>query len=234
MPPRSERLLSVLQILRRHRQPLAASRIAAQTGTSLRTVYRDIDALRAQGAGIDGEAGIGYVLRPGFLLPPLMFSADEIEALVLGARLVAARADPALAAAAVDALARLGAVLPDPLRQLAEDSALLVPRAAVQASRFMGDLRGAIRAERRAALCYRDKTGTETQRIVWPIAMGFFEGVQVIVAWCETRGAVRHFRDDRIVECTVLEGRYPTRRARLLRDWRQAEKVRVAGDADTS
>ncbi|WP_323035948.1 helix-turn-helix transcriptional regulator [Pararhodobacter sp.] len=96
---RSERLLDILQILRRHRRPLPAQRIAEEVAVSLRTVYRDIETLRGQGAVIEGEAGVGFILRPGFLLPPLMFSADEIEALVLGARMVSVRADPIAIAA---------------------------------------------------------------------------------------------------------------------------------------
>jgi predicted DNA-binding transcriptional regulator YafY len=108
---RAERLPQLLQILRRHRVPVTASVLAADAGVSLRTLYRDVAALRAQGACIEGEAGVGYVLRPGFVLPPLMFSAEEIEALVLGFRWVAGRADPALAAAARDALAKVEAVL---------------------------------------------------------------------------------------------------------------------------
>ncbi|MCB1394806.1 MAG: YafY family transcriptional regulator [Rhodobacter sp.] len=229
MTTRSERLLAVLQILRRHRHPVAAQRIAEETGTSLRTVYRDIDALRAQGAAIEGEAGLGYVLRPGFLLPPLMFTEDEIEALVLGARLVAARGDPALSAAAIEAVARIGAVLPGALRDLAETSALLVPPGPRRDAPFMAGLRSAIRAERKVAIRYRDKAGTETERIVWPFAMGFFDSVQVLVAWCETRQAVRHFREDRIATCAVLDARYPQRRARLMRDWVAAEKIRALG-----
>ncbi|MCC0073408.1 MAG: YafY family transcriptional regulator [Rhodobacter sp.] len=231
MTARAERLLAVLQILRRHRQPVAAQRIAGETGTSLRTVYRDIDALRAQGAAIEGEAGLGYVLRPGFLLPPLMFTEDEIEALVLGARLVASRGDPTLAAAAAEAVARIGAVLPGRLRDLAESAALLVPTGARRDAPHMAALRRAIRAERKVEIRYRDKSGTETRRVVWPFAMGFFDSVQVLVAWCETRQAVRHFREDRIADCAVLELRYPQRRARLLRDWATAEKIRAAGVA---
>ncbi|WP_220443891.1 helix-turn-helix transcriptional regulator [Pararhodobacter zhoushanensis] len=232
MTTRSERLLAVLQILRRHRRPLAATRIAEETGTSLRTVYRDIDALRAQGAVIEGEAGVGYVLRPGFLLPPLMFSRDELEALVLGARLVAGRGDPALAGAAGEALARIGAVLPEDLRLFVDTSPLLVPRAPSVSAPFMPALRGAIRDERKAEILYRDKTNAESQRVIWPFAMGFFDTTQVIVAWCELRQSVRHFRNDRIAACTVTDQRYPVRRLRLLRDWRDAEKVRLAGDAD--
>src|SRR5262245_23635780 len=105
---RAQRLLDLIQVLRRHRFPVRGAALARELGVSLRTLYRDIEALKAQGARIDGEAGVGYVLRPGFMLPPLMFSEDEIEALVLGSRWVASRADAPLGKAARNALAKIG------------------------------------------------------------------------------------------------------------------------------
>ena len=221
---RSERLLAILQILRRHRRPVPALRIAQETEVSVRTLYRDIDALRAQGAVIDGEAGVGYVLRPGFLLPPLMFTADEIEALVLGARMVSVRADPALAHAATEALARLSAVLPSDLRDLADSSALLVPPPATPPAPFLGDMRIAIRSERKLRITYRDASGAPTERVIWPCALGFFDSLRMIVGWCETRQAFRHFREDRIETCALLDAKYPRRRAELLRDWRATDQ----------
>src|SRR5580698_3000252 len=106
---RAQRLLDLIQILRRHRFPVAGTALADELGISLRTLYRDIDTLKAQGAHIDGEPGVGYILRPGFMLPPLMFSEEEIEALVLGSRWVHQRADRALADAAANVLAKIGA-----------------------------------------------------------------------------------------------------------------------------
>ncbi|RVM72024.1 HTH domain-containing protein, partial [Sinorhizobium meliloti] len=123
---RSERLLDLMQVLRRYRQPVSGRRLAEETGVSLRTLYRDIASLQARGARIEGEPGIGYVLRPGFMLPPMMFSEEEIEALVLGSRWVAKRGDPRLAAAAADALAKIGSVLPADLKEKLEHSTLLV------------------------------------------------------------------------------------------------------------
>lgn len=223
---RSERLMDMLQILRRHRNPVPAQRIADETEVSLRTVYRDIDTLRAQGAVIEGEAGLGYILRPGFLLPPLMFSAEEIEALVLGARMVSVRADPALAHAATEALARLSAVLPSDLRDFADSSALLVAPPLQPPMPFLADMRNAIRAERKVRIRYRNAAGTPSERIIWPFALGFFDHVRMFVAWCETRDAIRHFREDRIETVEVLDARYPRRRAQLLRDWREIEAIR--------
>jgi predicted DNA-binding transcriptional regulator YafY len=123
---RSERLLTLLQTLRRYRRPVSGALLAAETGISLRTLYRDIASLQSQGAMIEGEAGVGYVLKPGFMLPPMMFSQDEIEALVLGSRWVARAAEPRLAAAGADAMAKIAAVLPDDMREEVDSATLLV------------------------------------------------------------------------------------------------------------
>jgi predicted DNA-binding transcriptional regulator YafY len=123
---RAQRLLDLIQVLRRHRRPVSGGTLADAVGVSLRTLYRDIDTLKAQGAHIDGEPGVGYVLRPGFLLPPLMFSEEEIEALVLGSRWVAERADAPLGDAARNALAKIAAVLPDDLRDSLDATNLLI------------------------------------------------------------------------------------------------------------
>src|SRR5215813_4296834 len=123
---RAQRLLDLIQLLRRHRFPVSGAALAQELGVSLRTLYRDIETLNAQGARIDGEAGIGYVLRPGFMLPPLMFSEEEIEALVLGSRWVAERADGPLGNAARNALAKIAAVLPDDLKESLDASNLLI------------------------------------------------------------------------------------------------------------
>src|SRR5437667_11671613 len=119
---RAQRLLDLIQLLRQHRWPVSGAVLAEALGVSLRTLYRDIETLRGQGAHIDGEAGIGYVLRPGFMLPPLMFSEEEIEALVLGGRWVAAQPDEPLGKAARNALAKIAAVLPDALQRSLETS----------------------------------------------------------------------------------------------------------------
>ncbi len=155
--------------------------------------------LQAQGAPIDGEAGVGYVLRPGFTLPPLMFSEDEVEALALGSRWVAGRADGPLAAAARNALAKIAAVLPDDKRAEIDASGLLVGPGDPGAVRVdLAAVRAAIRAERKLAIDYRDADGQASRRLIWPLAIGFFDKVQIIVAWCELRRDFRHFRTDRI------------------------------------
>jgi predicted DNA-binding transcriptional regulator YafY len=197
--------------------------LAQELGVSLRTLYRDIANLQGQGAGIEGEPGLGYVLRPGFMLPPLMFSEDEIEALVLGSRWVAKRADPRLALAAADALAKIAAVLPPDLREDLDASALLVgPREAVGDAVDLAAIRGAIRAERKLTIAYTDQYGAASERTVWPFALAFFERTRILAAWCETRRAFRHFRTDRIAALTVGDGRYPRRRRALLKEWRES------------
>jgi len=224
---RAGRLLELIELLRRHRRPVTGAVLAGELGVSLRTLYRDIATLQGQGAPIEGEAGLGYVLRPGFVLPPLMFPADEIEALVLGSRWVAERADARLAASARNALARIAAVLPADLRDALEGSTLLIgPGAPPPADAIdVAELRRAIRGERKLAIIYRDARGAVSQRVVWPFALGFFDQVRMLVAWCETRQDFRHFRTDRIAGLTVLELRAPRRRQMLLRQWRAAQGI---------
>jgi predicted DNA-binding transcriptional regulator YafY len=224
---RTERLLALIQLLRRYRRPATGRELADALGVSLRTVYRDIATLVGQGASIAGGAGVGFILRPGFLLPPLMFRDEEIEALVLGSRWVAQLPDRTLSQAAVDALAKINSVLPAALRERAELSGLFpVPRAGVL--RDVVDaavLRGAIRGERKLRLQYRDDEGRQTTRIVWPLAIGFYDRLRVLVAWCELRVDFRHFRTDRIESAARLDERLPRSRQTLLQEWRSQEEA---------
>ncbi|KWV41329.1 DNA-binding protein [Rhizobium altiplani] len=223
---RSERLLTLLQTLRRYRRPVSGAVLATETGVSIRTLYRDISSLQAQGALIEGEPGLGYVLKPGFMLPPMMFSQDEIEALVLGSRWVARAADPRLAAAGADALAKIADVLPQEMRDEIETSTLLVHlRPPVADKADLSAIRKAIRAERILKLTYSDEGGTVSVRNIWPFALSYFEQVRVVVAWCELRQDYRHFRTDRIVEMIPQDGRYPRRRAVLLKEWRGQQDI---------
>jgi predicted DNA-binding transcriptional regulator YafY len=223
---RSERLLDLIQILRRHRHPLAAQAIADELGVSLRTVYRDVATLQHQGASIDGEPGIGYVLRPGFMLPPLMFSEDEIEALVLGSRWVVRNGDSRLAAGARNALARIGAVLPkDLIDNLDPGLLIMAAEPAIMGTAELATIREAIRNEIRLLITYRDVNGAETRRTIWPIALAFLERVRVVVAWCELRDGFRHFRADRIASLDLSKRRMPRRRQALIKEWRALEGI---------
>jgi predicted DNA-binding transcriptional regulator YafY len=224
--PRADRLLELIDILRRHRGPVTGARLAEALGVSLRSLYRDIDALRGRGAEIEGEAGFGYVLKPGFLLPPLMFAQAEIEALVLGSRWVAKRGDPELAAAAARALAKIKAVLPADLRDEADAAGLMVgPGDAVPERIDLARVREAIRRERKLTLDYEDKSARPSRRTVWPFALAYFDRLHVLAAWCELRQDFRHFRIDRIAGLETSEARYPRRRAALLKDWREGAGV---------
>jgi predicted DNA-binding transcriptional regulator YafY len=224
---RAQRLLNLIQVLRRYRRPVAGALLAEEVGVSLRTLYRDIETLKAQGAAIDGEAGVGYVLRPGFMLPPLMFSEEEIEALVLGSRWVSERADGPLGKAARNVLAKIGAVLPDDLKDGIDASGLLIgPGAPIAAGDAeLASIRESIRSERKMQVAYADERGRASKRIIWPFALAFYDRVRVVVAWCELRDGYRHFRTDRITALKATAKRYPKRRAALLKEWRALKEI---------
>jgi len=221
---RSERLLDLVQILRRHRRPVSGAQLAGELSVSLRTVYRDIQTLVAKGAPIAGEAGFGYVLLPGYTLPPLMFTDDEIEAVVLGSRMVASSADEPLARAARNALAKVMAVLPDDKRDEAAGLGLLSgPRRPIAPDGVdLMRIRHAIRDERKLWIGYADVAGNGTERRIWPISLTFYKDVRVVAAWCELRGGFRHFRTDRIGSLVETAERYPRRRRVLMKEWRNA------------
>lgn len=224
---RAERLLQLMQVLRCYRVPVSGATLAHEVGVSIRTLYRDIASLQAQGAGIEGEPGVGYVLRPGFMLPPLMFSPEEIEALVLGSRWVAERTDSRLASAARNAIAKIAGVLPTDLRLELDTSALLIgpSKETLAGDNELALVREAIRHESKLRIAYRDAKGIPSERVIWPFALGFFDRVRVTVAWCEKREEFRHFRMDRIATIEVLAQRYPRRRQALLKAWRQIEQI---------
>ena len=224
---RTHRLLDLLQILRRYRYPVTGAVLAEELGISLRTLYRDIASLQAQGAPIEGSAGLGYILRPGFTLPPLMFSEDEVEALVLGARWVAERGDRELRLAASNALARISSVLPPTLLHTLDTVPLLVGPGSV----FEVDeeclllIRQAIRNEHKITLHYADAEDRSSQRCIWPFALAYFSHVYLVVSWCELRNDFRSFRLDRIRRLDTSEQRYPRRRHSLLKEWRAREHI---------
>lgn len=222
---RSARLLDLIQILRRHRQPVSGENLARELGISIRTLYRDIATLQAQGADITGEPGIGYILKPGFMLPPLMFSEDELEALVLGSRWVSKRAGGPLGKAAENALAKIASVLPKDLREQLDATNLLVGAGdpVVAGDTYLSAIRLAIRKERKLAIAYEDESGRSSERTIWPFALGFFDRARVVITWCELRNDFRHFRADRITRLHETDIRYPRRKAVLLKEWRELD-----------
>lgn len=216
---RADRLLRIIQILRRHRRPVIGQVIAEELEVSLRTIYRDIADLVTDGVPIRGEAGIGYVLGEGYDLPPLMFSADELEAVMLGLRWVARRGDPDLSRAAQDTVAKVGAVLPDHMRPYLFDSPLIAaPSYALQHDKIdVAALRQAIRDQRKVRISYTDEQGAGSDRVIWPIAVSYFDAQRLIVSWCELRNDYRTFRTDRMITAEVLTEKYRERRKVLLK-----------------
>ena len=232
---RTARLFKLMDALRARRLAVTAAQLAAELAVSVRTVYRDVQTLVDLGARIDGGAGVGYVLRAGCFLPPLMFDDDEIEALVLGARWVQGQGDAPLAGAAERVLAKIATASPKDLRDRIADTGLWAPRwgGSTAHDAHLGTIRSAIRAERKLGLRYTDAQGAASARVVWPLALAFFEGTRVVAAWCELRADFRHFRLDRIAELQVLEAPLPRPRRDLLRRWRehmQQRRPRAAPD----
>lgn len=222
---RSDRLLALTQALRRRRHPVTALTLAQETSVSERTIYRDIASLQASGVPIRGEAGIGYVLEPGFDLPPLMLTPEECEALMLGARFVRERGDAGLVRVIDDAIAKIEAVLPEGLRLALQEASLFAPvfGAPVEDGVPVEELRRAVRENRKVRIRYSDINQRETERTLWPILLGYFEKTRGLIAWCELRRDFRHFRTDRMLSLTVLDQQPPKRRAVLVREW---EKLR--------
>jgi predicted DNA-binding transcriptional regulator YafY len=221
---KSERLLAIMDALRRRRQPVTAATLAQEQGVSERTIYRDVLALQTLGALIDGEAGIGYVLRPGFFLPPLSFSQDELEAIVLGVRWVAAQPDAALSNAAKSAIAKIASVAPLGRAESMDDVGLWPSFAKMnwQQAPALQVIRQAIREEVVLHIVYTDESGKTSERDIWPVQLFFYEGKQIVAAWCCTRSAFRHFRIDRIGEVKLLQTAFGTPRRVLARAWREA------------
>lgn len=214
---REGRLYDVVQALRRARAPVTAAKLADDLGVTSRTLYRDIATLVARGVPIRGEAGVGYVLEPGHFLPPLTFGADELDALLLGLAWVEERADPAIARAAVDARARLEAVLPSAARAAAETPGVFVridravPNQTIPTTLFRNAVRDALTLD----ITYCDGNGIATDRTIWPIGLAFMEHGRAVMAWCTLRAAFRTFHLDRVIAAEP-GAPYPERRAVLI------------------
>lgn len=223
---RTERLFRIIQVLRSHRRPVTGEALAAELEVSLRTLYRDMAELIAQRVPIRGEAGIGYVIDSQYDMPPLMLTADELEAAVLGATWVAARGDGALARGARDLVAKLSAAVPEPLRPVVLDSNLkAVTFAAIEPDGFdLGLVRQAIRLRRKLDLDYCDLSGARTMRRVWPVAIAYTEQLKLIAAWCELRGDFRHFRADRVSGCTISDEPIPGTARQLRARWEKSNR----------
>lgn len=221
---RTERLLDILQFLRGRKAPVVAADLAGRFGVSERTIYRDIGTLIGQGAAIEGAAGLGYFLRDDYFLPPLTFDRSEAAAILLGLRFVAMRGDDSLGAAATSAKAKLASVSPEQFAPAASNLlGLVVGPSSGQATHILATVREAVMRERKLAIQYADKEFNVSHRTVWPVLLGWFDGAEMLAAWCEMRGAFRHFRVDRITDCRIIDERPDLSRNRLLADYRVIE-----------
>ncbi|WP_240230857.1 helix-turn-helix transcriptional regulator [Devosia lacusdianchii] len=221
MAKRSERLLALMQALRRRRRPVTGQVLADEMGVSLRSLYRDIDTLKSMGAAIDGEAGLGFQLRADYFLPPLMFTEEEVEAVVLGLRTLIYGPDGEMSATARDASAKLAAVLSPERRQDMDAVGLFVMPRSVGGDDFrLGQLRRALRQEQQISIRYHDAEGSPTGRTIYPLALGYYENRQVLVAWCTLRQDWRRFRIERIDGIDVLDAKLPEPRRTLFHRWR--------------
>lgn len=225
---RSHRLFDLMQALRRHRGTVAGAVLAHETGVSLRTLRRDIATLQTMGADIAGEAGVGYVLKRGYTLPPLSFTEEEIQALVAGAQWVGRHTDDGLARAVQDALAKIDAVLTPEMRRNIDDNGFFISRDRDHASEDLGRLRRAVREQRKARIGYRAEAETPAPTAIfpytiWPVMLGFVESRWSVAAWCEELDAFRIFHLDRLASLDFLDERYPGHRRQLVRQWRAQE-----------
>ncbi len=223
---RADRLLKVIQLLRRHRRPVTGQHMAEELEVSLRTLYRDMADLITDGVPIRGEAGVGYVLGEGYDLPPMMFNADELDAVMLGLSWVARRGDQTLQRAAADTVAKIGTVLPQHLRAYFYDAPLITPPTFNQTKESidLAAIRKAIRTQAKVKIEYQDELQKPSSRVIWPIAISYFDAQRLIVAWCELRLGFRHFRSDRVLAMTVLEEKYREPRLKLLAKWKDDRK----------
>ena len=216
---RADRLFQLVQLIRGRRLATAAY-LAGRLEVSLRTVYRDVADLQHQGVPIEGEAGVGYRMRAGFDLPPLMFTTEEAKALVAAVRIASPRLDAALAAQAEGALSKILAVLPAATRAAAEALALFAPDMGADpiTRQRVASLRQAIEARQKLRLCYRDLADKQSERTVHPLACFCWGAVWTLAAWCETRDDFRSFRLDRIETLAVLPERFRDEPGRTLAD----------------
>ena len=218
---RADRLFDIIQILRSAAKPVTASVLAEELEVNIRTVYRDVATLQARRVPIEGAAGIGYMLRKGFDLPPLMFTTEEVDAIVVGAQMLKRIRDPQLQQAAESVLAKVAIVLPDlQRRHLATPTVYDAgPRPGPAPGVDLSEVRSAIHESRKMSIGYTDEKGSTTQRIIWPIAMAYYTDVTLIGAWCELRQDYRHFRVDRIANSRVLDEGFPADNGRLMAEW---------------
>lgn len=223
---RTERLFNLLQLLRGYRYPVSGQRLAERLDISIRTLYRDIATLQTMGAEIVGEVGIGYLLKPSFFLPPLMFTHNEIQALLLGTQWVTQFGDAPLSKAATEALNKILNVLPTGVKNSINTFSLRVgPRISkTLATEDLSSLRDAIANQRKLHITYITSDGKKSERIIWPFTIGYFVDGRILVAWCEKQQNYRHFKTTNITSLEILNERYPRSKDSLFREWQSTQK----------
>jgi predicted DNA-binding transcriptional regulator YafY len=218
---RADRLFDIIQALRSAKRPLTATALAARLEVTPRTVYRDIATLQARRVPIEGAAGVGYMLRRGYDLPPLMFTTEEAEAIAVGVRMVRRLRDDALLAASESVLSKLASVVPAAMRpSLAEPRIWVSDGSAERPSGIdLAEVRSAIRAARKLRISYADERGRNSRRTIHPIAMVYYVDATLIAAWCELRRDYRHFRVERVKSCVALDAFFTEHAARYQAEW---------------
>lgn len=216
---RADRLFEIIQALRASPMALTAGTLADRLEVTPRTIYRDIAALQARNVPIEGAAGVGYVLRQGYDLPPLTFTIEEMEAIAVGIRMIPRLRDEALQHAAENVLSKITVTVPEAMRQSLVAPQIWVSEGDAQRPAVdPAEVRSAIRASRKLRIAYTDEQGRHTCRTVWPIAMVYYVDVTLIAAWCELRTDFRHFRIERIGSCDVLDDRFADA-GELMKQW---------------
>lgn len=215
---RTERLFEIIQILRETKSSLTANEIAGRLEVSVRTIYRDIQALQSMQVPIDGEAGVGYVMRQGYDLPPINFTSEEIEAIVVGLNLVSRTGDIALLKAAQSVSTKISTV-----RQKMESLRVSNWGTKVPRNIEPEQIRKSIRDQEKLTIIYVDEQNNETARTILPIAMIYYVESMVVVGWCELRQGFRHFRVDRIRQCDAIGEYFHPKGDSLRRRWEISE-----------
>lgn len=216
---KAERLFEIIQLLRSADEPVRAADIADALEVSKRTVYRDIANLQARQIPIYGESGIGYVMRDGYDLPPINLDDEEAEAVSVGLSLVARTGDLTLWKAAKRASRKLRDAAPE-TRRLVTSSWPIGQAPAIP----MADLRKAVRRETKVSISYRDGTGHDTERVVWPLVLVYYLDATMLVAWCELRADIRHFRLDRVLAAQLLSDDFVGHGEALISVWEHDHK----------
>lgn len=224
---KASRLFEIIQILRVARHPVTAAQIAAQLEVTVRSIYRDIVELQAMRVPVEGGRGIGYILRPGFTLPPLMLTVEETEAIVLALALLERTGDTGLRQAARQVNRKIAAAVPAPLAATFSANALHAWGSSAPAPEAvdLAIVRRAIRDEQKLLLDYRDELGRLTERMIRPIALIYYSQAANIVAWCELRQAIRNFRADRVEHCELADEGFPGEGDGLRKLWMDGWQV---------